>query len=213
MNAAYSIYMLGSVLAVIGVYCAPWLDFRGAGRVLRPKLAHAHPPPAQPQSYGPAAIPGATFVGRADDAEFDPAAEKARRRLARRRRALDRLVIEPRADFTVLIALGGLAAMALGALLGFLSPLALKPMLDGSAHAATTPLAAAASANLAALPFVAEEPMGRLAQIVGLAAGVAIALRMLRVFMGAALCAALALGALATVNFVIDRPILALMGA
>lgn len=193
MNAAYSIYMVSCALAVIVVYSAPWLDFRGAGRVLRPRL-HSH----------------VAETHRAEEADYDPAAARAERRLARRRRALDRLVIEPRADFSVLLALGGIAAISLGMALGFLGPLTMKALLLAADQPVLSPPSPGAPRDLATTPFAAEEPLGRLAQIVGLVAGAAISLRMLRIFMGAALCVFLAFGALAAANFVIGRPLLAL---
>ena len=191
MNAAYAVYILISIGLVYFVYRDDRLDFRGVGRLLRRPTGGA--PPGE----------------EADFAAPPDAAEEARA-LARERRRLARLVIEPRADFTVMLALGGLGALLMGAAIGFLAPLLLEAIASaggasaGSRHEAAT--------DLAALSYAADSPMARLAQAAGALCGAAVALRMLRIFMGlAALCASILL-AMAALNFVIGRPTLALFG-
>lgn len=191
MNAFFALYCFACLGLVYGVYHSAALDFRGVGRLSR-----------RP-------------AGRVDATEEDDFADPREaageaRSLARELRRLARFEVAPRADFHLLLMLGGLLALAAGASIGLLTPLALETMFGvASSRSEAAP---GGATDLAALSYAADQPMARLAQVVGAASGAAIALRMLRIFMGlGALCSAVLLFLMA-VNFVIGRPILALFG-
>ncbi|MEM9724926.1 MAG: hypothetical protein AAF909_05625 [Pseudomonadota bacterium] len=200
MNALFVLYALACIGFTVWAYRDPRFDFRGAGRL---------------RSRGGGPVAG----GEEDDFADARAQAQKERRLAAQveklRRRLERLQVDPRADFTVLLALGGGAALLTGAGLGFLAPLALETM-GGGAQAEPLrvgPDALRPPTDLAGLSYAADLPLGRLSQVVGGICGALVALRMLRIFFGVAALAALVIGALAALNFVIGRPALALFGA
>ena len=194
MNAVYALYALLIIGLAYWVHHDDRFDFRGAGRLRR-------------------RAPGDADGGSgAEESDYDVArsARDEARALAKERRRLSRITVEPRADFVVALALGGIGALATGAVVGLLPPLGLEALAAGGAAPAAPPRSG--PTDLSALRYGVEAPMGRLAQVVGAVCGAAIALRMLRLFMGLGGLLAVILFALVSVNFVIGRPALALFG-
>lgn len=181
-NAAYAAYILACLFAVLIVYLLPIFDFRGFGRIRR-RRAETH---VDEIDYDGASV-------------LSPAA--ARRAWSEERRRAEALTVMPRGDLTLLVVLGGLGAVALGGVLGFLGPM----LLDMA-------LGARGGAWFEAGAWRADAPLPRLAQLVGALAIGLVALRMLRVFVGVAALIALAAVAQLGVNYVLGRPILQLAG-
>lgn len=194
MNAVYALYSFACIGLVYFVYRSEALDFRGVGRLSR----------------RPVERPGSSE----EDDYVDPAeAADEAHSLSRELRRLARFEIEPRADFTLLLTLAGAGALLFGAAFLFLLPLGFEAASGDYATASVGAVSAPRGpTDLAELSYAAERPMARLAQIVGAVCGAAIALRMLRIFMGLAVLAAAVLLILMAVNFVIGRPTLALFG-
>lgn len=188
MNAFYALYCLICLGLVYGVYRSSALDFRGVGRLSRRDVERGS-------------------LSEEDDFDDPRDVSDEAHRLRVKLRRLARLEVAPRADLHFLLMMSGLFAVATGAALGFLIPLGMEAASGDGA-----PSSAAGASNLGRAYFAAEQPMARLAQVVGAGSGAAIALRMFRIFVGlGALCVAVLLFLMA-VNFVIGRPILALFG-
>lgn len=185
MNAAYAAYILISAAVTALIYSSPALDFRGVGALKR-----------RPRN-----------VFMAEEEAYERV-DVDRRALAKERRRVQRISVAPRADLTVLLAIGGAAALALGAFLGFIGPRLIEAVAQGAPVSDST----GAPATLDSFRYAAASPMGRLAQIAGAALFLAAALRMLRAFIGLAALAAAVIAVQLALNFVIGRPLLALFG-
>lgn len=169
-NAAYVIYMLACLALFAAVHALRLFDLRGVGQVRR-RRADAD----------------------ADELEFDAGELRTTTRP-------EAVYIIPRADLAMIAVLMALAAVAVGALLGFWGPRAIDQALgrggpwlfDGA--------------------WVGLTPLERVAQATGALCGGLIALRMLRVFMAVAALALVALALNVATNFVLGRETLIGLG-
>ncbi len=174
-NAVYVGYMLAALALLLVVYTQSFFDLRGVGRVRR------RPPPAAP-----------------DEAEYEEDELERGGRGGRR----DHLVVAPRADLTMVIAVFGALGVALGAALGFLGP-----RLIDMIYADPDP---AASATV--FRWTADAPLERVSQVIGALSLGLVALRMIRVFMALAAFAVIGWLAHATVAYTLGRSIWAPLG-
>lgn len=186
MNTAYALYALTALILAVLAHRSSALDFRMPAGALWPEPAEAH---HDEHDY-------LTPETRA----------KAATAAAARRRAAGSL------DRALLWLLAALAAAVAGGLLGFLGPRLIETLAAPAAPTGAALDRPRAPMELAALRYGVEAPLGRLAQIVGLIAGIALALRMTRIFIGLAALIGLVLAGLAAANFILARPLLALFG-
>lgn len=184
MNTAYSLYALAVIALAILVHRLPALDLRVAAADLWPVSDDHHE----------------------DEAAYLTEKERLRAAAAEaaRHRAAGGL------DRALWLWVAALAAAIAGALLGFLGPLLIETLAAPSPR--NVILGPRAPMDLAAQRFGVETPLGRLAQVAGLLAGVMIGLRMMRLFIGVAVLGGLVLAGLTATNFVLGRPLLALFG-
>ncbi|MEO1331649.1 MAG: hypothetical protein AAFW46_18530 [Pseudomonadota bacterium] len=167
-NAAYVIYMFVCVALLALVYLTPALDLRGVGRVRRRRR-----------------------IAASDEAEF--AEEVGEPRTSSRAEAL---LLIPRADLTLMVAVLALGGVLSAALLGFLGPRILDQAIGRGVDWMTEGA------------WAAPAPLERVAQVAGALTLGLVALRMLRVFMALAAFLLAVGGAALALNFVLGRPLL-----
>lgn len=171
-NAIYVGYMLVSLGLLMVVYTRSAFDLRGVGKIRRRKPLMA-----------------------ADEADYEDDDLERRADYSRP----EQIMIMPRADLTMLVAVFGALGVILGAAIGFAGPRIIDELY------------ASRSAG-DAFSWMASKPLERVAQITGAMCLGLIALRMFRIFLVLAGFASLAIGAHAAVAYTLGREIWAPLG-
>ena len=170
--AVYVGYMIGALALLLLVYTQNSLDLRGVGRIRRRRPLMA-----------------------ADEADYEEDDLEQRVDYGRS----EQIMIMPRADLTMLVAVFGALGVILGAAIGFAGPRIIDELY------------ASRSAG-DAFSWMASKPLERVAQITGAMCLGLIALRMFRIFLVLAGFASLAIGAHAAVAYTLGREIWAPLG-